>query len=138
MGDAEDVVKLVIRTESGITLDLDINMAAAIPLPPFQIFGERGSMDLDPATEAWRIRYRTDDPWRGVGIHEELAAPGRRYGTGAEIDWTEEQIPLRTIAPVDYYQECYEFYALDKEPYVPIEETMTVVETIQRCRDDSR
>ena len=43
-GDAEDVAKIVMETENGMILDLDINFAAAIPITPFQVFGDRGSI----------------------------------------------------------------------------------------------
>ena len=137
MGDAEDVVKVVIRTENDMTLDLDINMAAAMPLRPFQVFGDRGSMDLDTEEGVWRIKYRSDDPWENVEIHEEFLAPGRRYGSGAEIEWTEETIPLSEVERVDYYEKCYGFFALDGEPFVPIAQTLTVVDTIERCRESA-
>jgi len=134
MGDADDVVKVVIRTQNGITLDLDINMAAAIPFPPFQILGDRGSMTLDTEAGVWRVKYRRDNPWDDVEVHEELAAPGRKYGTGTPIDWIEETVSLSDVDGVDYYQQCYEYYALDREPFVPIAQTMKVMEAIEQCR----
>ncbi len=36
-GDAEDMAKIVMETENGMILDLDINFAAAIPITPFQV-----------------------------------------------------------------------------------------------------
>ena len=42
IGDADDVLKAVIVTQNDIIFDLDINMAAAIQLPPWTIMGSRG------------------------------------------------------------------------------------------------
>jgi len=41
LGDADDVVKVLIDTENGIILDIDINMASAQPMPVWHILGKR-------------------------------------------------------------------------------------------------
>jgi len=139
LGDAEDVVKAVIETESGTILDIDINMAAAQPLQPWHILGAYGSITLDENGEAWRIRYY-DPELLGAGvIHENLAAPQRRHGNvDEEITWQETTIPLADFEPVDFYAQCYAFYALDRPPFVPLEETLALMRVLDACRKDAQ
>jgi predicted dehydrogenase len=139
LGDAEDVVKAVIETESGVLLDLDINMAAAHGMRPWQILGQRGSIVLDETKRAWHVRfYREEALGEGV-VHEELAAPQRKYGNIDEaIPWEEITVPVNDYEAVDYYAQCYRFYALDQAPYVPVEETREVMRVMKMCRERAR
>jgi scyllo-inositol 2-dehydrogenase (NADP+) len=136
LGDAEDVVKAVIETESGTILDLDINMAAAHSMPSWQVLGKRGSIILDQEEKAWHVRfYREEALGEGV-VHQELAAPQRRYDNVDEkISWEEQTVPVAEYAAVDYYEQCYRYYALDEAPYVPIEETREVMRVLEMCRE---
>ena len=134
LGDAEDFVKLIIRTENDAILDIDINMAAAIRVDPMFIMGDKGSMRLDEDMDAWQIKYHRDDPWDGVGTNEELAAPDRRYGTGKHVEWIDETISFSEAKTIDYYQKCYEYFAKGSQPFVPISETLRAMEVIDTCR----
>ena len=139
LGDADDVVKAVIETESGTILDVDINMAAAQPLQPWHILGTYGSITLDETEQAWCIRHY-DPKILGAGvIHENLAAPQRRYGNvDEEIAWQETTIPFADFEPVDFYAQCYAFYALGQAPFVPLEETMALMRVLDACRKDAQ
>ena len=132
------MVKAVIETESGVILDVDINMAAAHPLRPWHILGKYGSIVLDEEQKAWRVRYYRPEAL-GEGItHEELVAPQRKYGNIDEvIPWEEAVFPLADYPQVDYYQKCYDFYALDAEPFVPIEQTRELMRVLEACRKDA-
>ena len=137
LGDADDVVKALIETEDGTILDLDINIASAHPMPPWQVLGQRGSLVLDPAQEAWCVRYyRAEDLGEGA-VHTNLAAPDRRYGNSETIPWQEAVVPLSDAQPVDYYQKCYEYFGLDRPPFVPASETREVMRVLDVCRTSS-
>jgi len=138
LGDAEDVVKAVIETESGVILDVDINMAAAHPLQPWHILGHYGSIVLDEQAQAWRVRYYDPDILGSGVVHDELVAPQRRYGNVDEvIPWQEAAFPLADYAPIDYYAKCYAFYALDQPPFVPIDETLALMRVLDACRSSA-
>jgi scyllo-inositol 2-dehydrogenase (NADP+) len=135
LGDAEDVVKAVIETESGVILDLEINMASAHPMRPWQVLGQRGSAVLDEVAWAWHVRYYREEALGEGVVHAELAAPQRRYDNVDEtISWEEQTVPVSEYAAVDYYEQCYRYYALDEAPYVPIEETREVMRVLEMCR----
>ncbi|MBN1348637.1 Gfo/Idh/MocA family oxidoreductase [candidate division KSB1 bacterium] len=136
-GDAEDVVKVVIETESGLVLDLDINMASAFPMTPWRILGQRGSILLDEAEQVWRVKYYYQRDLPDIAVHPELAAPNRMYSSGEVIPWREKSIPLSDYEEVDYYQKCYDYFALNREPFVPIQETREVMRVIEECRKNN-
>ena len=137
LGDAEDVVKAVIETESGVILDVDIHMAAAHSFPPWQILGQRGSIVLDPAQSAWQVRYFRADELPELATQTGLAAQGRRYPS-QPIPWLEATFSIPDFEPVDFYERCYAFYALDEPPFVPIAETREVMRVLDACRSSNR
>ena len=137
LGDADDVVKAVIETGSGVVLDLDINMAAAHPIQPWLIFGRRGSIVLDETADAWRVRYFQEADLAPVAVQQGLAAEERRYGSGETIPWKEVVLPLSTFKPVDFYEQCYGYFALGQEPFVPVAETREVMRVLDACRRDA-
>ncbi len=135
LGDAEDVVKAVIETESGMVLDIDISLAAAQPLVPWQILGSRGSIRLNNSGDGWLARYFDPEVLGDGVVHRDLAAPDRRYGNIDEvIPWQEIEVPLSDFAPVDFYGRCYAFYALDQAPFVSVEETLATMRVLDSCR----
>ena len=134
LGDADDVVKTIIETESGVILDLDINMASAQPAPRWHVLGKHGSALFDETEQVWRVRYYLPRELASPELHTELAAPERRYGSGETIPWQEEVIPLSDFQPIDTYQKCYEYFAMGSEPFVPIDETREVMRVLDACR----
>ena len=137
LGDADDVVKALIETENGMILDLDINMASAYPLPVWQVLGQRGSLTLDQEAKCWRARFFRQDDLAAVPTQEGLAADGRRYGSGETIPWREEVFALSDYQPIDFYAQCYDYFALDSEPFVPVAETREVMRVLDACRQDA-
>ena len=133
-GDAEDFVKAFMETENGIMLDLEINMASAHSMPPWQINGEYGSIVLDAENKRWHVRYAEHDQFEKIKMQDGLAAMNRSYGNGMEINWLEKAFDIAVFPAVDYYAECYEYFALNKNPFVPVEETMEVMRVIELCR----
>ncbi len=131
-GDADDVVKIVFETESGILCDLDINMAAAQPFPSWQVLGTHGSATLDETNRAWKIRYRTNEP--ASILQSGLAAEQRRYGSGEMLEWAETAVALADYPPLNFYDKCHDYYALGKSPFVPLSETREVMRCIDQCR----
>ena len=62
---------------------------------------------------------------------------GRWADPQHKIPWKEELFPLEDFKPVNFYEKCYEYYALDGEPFVPVEETREVMRVLHTCRADS-
>lgn len=134
MGDADDVVKAVIETEKGIILDLDINMASILPMQAWMILGERGSIVYDKESEKWKVKYYKKEELKDLQIQDGLAANGRQYGPGEEIIWHEEFFDPKDFEAIDFYDKCHEYFAEDKEPFVPVSETRELMRTLDECR----
>ena len=137
LGDAEDAVKVVIETENGAILDVDLNEASAHRMTPWHILGQRGSIVLDEEEQAWRVRFFRPEELSDGAANEELVAPGRRYPSMADIPWREETWPLSDFQPIDFYQKCYEYFALDGPPFVPIAESRELMRVLDACRQDA-
>ena len=138
LGDAEDVVKVVIETENGTILDLDINQATAHPIPPWQVLGARGSIVLDEAQQAWQARFYREEDLANVAVQAGFAAEARRYGSGEIIPWQKASFALADAQAIGYYQKCYEYFGLDQEPYVPVAQTREVMRVLDACRESAR
>lgn len=133
LGDADDVVKALIETANGIILDMDINMAAAFRLPKWMILGDKGSIKLDD-DGSLVVRCLDAGALPGSACKEELAATGRLYGNQDKPDWLEEKVAVADFQPIDYYDQCYAYYALGEKPFVPVAETREVMRVIEECR----
>lgn len=137
LGDADDVVKATIETENDIILDIDINMACAVQLPPLVIMGSRGTAvweTREDGTPIFRIRYYKESELKHLSLKDELAVPGRTYSNFDEIRWYEEEIAIPEFNTMNFYDKCYAYYALGEKPFVPIEETREVIRVISECR----
>jgi predicted dehydrogenase len=134
LGDADDVVKALIETENGVILDIDINMAAALPLQEWLVAGERGSLMFDRTQNAWIARYYAPGTLPALHTQEGLAAEERRYGSGETIPWRDEIFPVAESARIDFYAHCHNYFAGGKPPFVPVEETREVMRVLDACR----
>jgi predicted dehydrogenase len=136
LGDADDVVKLVIETENDVTLDIDINMATAVPLPPWALLGQYGSASMERTErgEEFVVRYLKPEELPALDINTQLAAPGRQYDNGDRLTWYEERFAVNDFQPIDFYEQCYRYFALGEAPFVSVEETREVMRIIQECR----
>ena len=137
-GDAEDFAKLVMETSNGITLDIDLSWAySASELDSLVILGKYGSIISDRTVKGppeLVVRYLKEDELPDLPLHGELAAPGRTYGNNDKLNWHEERIQVNDFKPVDFYKKCYEYFALEKQPFVPVVETRDLMRIIHECR----
>lgn len=140
LGDADDVVKALIETQNSIILDLDINMAAALPLPMFILMGSCGTAALERNSQGqsvFKIRYyKEDELKKDIDVHTEFAAPGRSYSNlDDKIIWYEKEINTADFSGVRFYDKCYDYFALDKKSFVPVTETREVLRVMNKCRE---
>ena len=133
-GDAEDVAKILIETENGLILDLDITMAAALPIPAWQILGGRGAVVWDDESASWHIRYYQKDEFTGMEIQNNLAATNRSYGDDQVFPFREERVRSADYKPIVFYDKAYDYFAGGTRPFIPIEETREIMRIIEICR----
>ena len=139
LGDADDVVKVLLQGDDGLTVDIDIDQAAALPMLPMQLFGRYGAASLEdgPEGKVFRLRYVKPEELPPLEASDALIAQGRRYSQEGPLPWHEETIPVRPEDALDFYDAAYRFYALDEAPVVPVAETLRVMEIIDRCREQA-
>lgn len=133
LGDADDVVKAIFTTESGIILDLDISQACSAPFIPWHILGEFGSAYFDQDSQSWHMKYYSPEDEEPLEIQDGLAAAGRQY-VAESISWYEEEISLSDYELTSFYEKCHDYFGLNDDPFVPIEQTREIMRVIAECR----
>lgn len=136
MGDAEDMVRVMMETESGTVLDVTINQASAIPFSPLTVLGERGGMQLRTNASGnpeFYVKYYLPKELSERKVDDGLAAPDRKYPSEV-IPWHEEIIPVRNEAAADYYAQCAAYFGGDAKPPVAVSDTLYVMELMAECR----
>ncbi len=138
VGDADDVVSLLMKTESGVTLDINISQAAALAGPEWIVYGTTGAIISGRNAEGnpeFHVRWYDSSAVPTVTASDALAAANRSYNNEAPLPWQEEHIPVDGKYAIDFYGKVHEFYAEDKAPFVPVEETLYIMDTIRRCHE---
>lgn len=138
VGDADDVAHIFMQTESGIKLDVDINQAAALVDTEWAIYGQCGAIRSEKSPEGkpqFRVRYYDPKEVPAPEASENLAAAGRKYNHDVALPWVEEVIPEDSSYIIDFYGKVYEYFGEDKAPFVPVEETLYLMETIKHCHE---
>lgn len=139
-GDAEDVVNIQLISESGVILNVDINQAAALPTPAWAVYGKYGAIVSEVSEDngmQFRMRWYDPSELPTAVASEDLAAAGRSYNNDVSIPWKEEVYRLDNSYEIPFYQKVYEYCALGQEPFVPIRQSLYLMELIDRCYKDA-
>ena len=133
VGDADDVVKVVMETTSGILLDIDINMAAALPSTPLMIYGQYGTARMEE-NDSWKLRYLNPAELPEIRMEEAMAYSIREY-PHEDLPWHEEYLPAEPDAQLGaFYDGCYRCFTHTGDPLVPIAETRRLVRAIDAAQ----
>ena len=130
-GDADDVVKVWLRTRRNQLLDLEINQAAALPLPPWHVCGRYGT--LVQSEDTFHIRYYDPEQAPELEVFEG-AAPGRSYDNKDRLPWREETVPIRSVARLDFYANVHETLTGNAAPHIETHESRELIRVIEQCR----
>jgi len=136
LGDAEDVVRLMIETEKGMILDVDINNASAIAESPITIWGKYGTAAVEKDENGdsfFHVKYYDPLALEKKEALKTLEMKDRRY-PHETIPWKEERIALRYVDRGDFYGDCLAYFQGRGESPVPIEETVEVMRILEECR----
>ena len=129
-GDAEDVVKMLINGKSGCLYEVSINVASACPFPTLTLYGDKGTAVALPGNK-WKIVYCEN--MQKIKLDETLSASDRKYPS-EKLPWKEEIIDGIPEHYGDFYLHVYDYFAGNTSPFVPIEETLEVMRTLELCR----
>ena len=133
LGDAEDVVKLVLESESGILLDIDINQATALESPGWRIYGNSGTAENYGSD--WRVRYCNPAELSKIELYD-IAAVRERHYPSEQVKWYEERfsLPQAPSAAQIYYDRLQETIRDNAPPAVSEAETLELISLIDQAR----
>lgn len=134
LGDAEDVVKIILETRKGVMGDLDISQASVINPYRINIWGTCGALTMDK--ESMHLRYFDPCKLPQREVNPSLASAGRKYPS-EPIDFVEETVSIDKSLGIDVYTDFARAIRKDLPPVVRPEETLALMETMQWCRDEA-
>ncbi len=137
VGDAEDVVKVLLETRGGAIGEVDINQASTTNPYFIDVWGTRGTVKLPPDDLAnFRVRSFPAGTLRRKSLDPALASAGRRYPEG-DTPLTDTVIPVDQGLAVDVYADFARAIRGGRPPFVRPEEPLAVMRLIDRCRAQS-
>lgn len=91
-GDCEDHVHLLLQAENGRVADVFLTSSCAVPLPRFVVLGSAGSA-ISVDDKVAKVRFYDPSQVPLLKPKDGMAA-NRKYGTGEQLPWQEEDRPL--------------------------------------------
>lgn len=134
IGDAEDVVNIIMESASGVTCDLEINLGSPVYEDSWTVFGDLGMARWSSASRMWELQYVTPGTLKELTLQQGQTAQDRTYSVEGEIAWIKESVATEKYSPANYYDYIYEYMAENKPPFVPLSDTMEVMRFINACR----
>ena len=136
LGDAEDVVRLMIETENGMILDVDVNTASAHNTSKIVLWGKYGTAQLAKNAEGqqcFHVKYYDPQELGSQEASKSLEMKNRQYPR-EQINWKEEWIPLSSVEKRNFYTDCLKYFAGEGESPVPVHETVEVMRILDECK----
>ena len=134
IGDAEDLVNILMTSASGVSCDLEINMGSPIPEDSWTVFGTLGMARWSSTSGRWDLQYVQDGTLKELSLQNAQAAENRAYSREGQINWIKESIPVEKYPPEDYYNYIYDYFAGGQPPFVPLSDTLEVMRLMEECR----
>jgi len=130
LGDAEDVVKVAYATRAGITGELDVNMGSTISPYQMEVYGTKGAIVLHG--EEFTVKTLPASLPKKK-LDASLASAGRAYPQ-EKVRFRERTVPVDGKLEVDVYADLARAIRTGSAPFVPPEETLALMEIMERCR----
>jgi scyllo-inositol 2-dehydrogenase (NADP+) len=134
LGDAEDVVKIVYQTRSGVIGEVDINQATVHTPYDIEVYGTRGVITKNK--NEFTIRYLSPKDLKTKTLDTRLASADRKYPDD-DIRCRQEVVQVDPELQVDVYKDFARAIRTAGTPFVPPEQTLEVMRIMDRCRKDS-
>ncbi len=134
LGDAEDVVKIVLETAQGVLGECTINQASTIRPYDFLVWGTCGAISL--TGNRFQVRWFDPAALPPKSLDPSLGSEGRKYPSDA-IPYQEEEVPVDPAFAVDVFADFADAIQHGTPVAVPPKETLALLEITERCRADS-
>lgn len=135
LGDAEDVVKIVIETKRGLIGEVDINQACVRRLYELEVIGTTGVIVFEEGK--FQIRYFAKAALKPKRLNSSLAAAQRQYPHEG-LPCKEECVEVDQRYAVDVYQDLARAIRTGKKPLVDPREPLAVLRLFEQCRRDAK
>ena len=135
LGDAEDVVKVVFQTRSGVIGDVDINQATVYSPYDIEVYGTRGVITKNK--DEFTVRCLSAKQLKVKKLDTSLASANRKYPSD-EFESSQEVIKVDPAYQVDVYKDFARAIRTNTLPFVPAAETLEVMRIMEWCRKDSK
>ncbi len=137
LGDAEDVVKIVIETKQGLIGEVDINQACAQSLYDLEVIGTTGVITLQTGqSNVLHVRRFSKAALKPKRLDRKLASANRQYPSD-QIAFKEETIPVNKQFAVDVYRDFARAIRTGTVPFVDPRETLALMRIMAQCRCDA-
>lgn len=135
-GDADDHVKIVMKGESGLVVDVEVSSCVGYPGPEYWVVGKYGS--LQGSTRKFTYKYY--DPKEAPElVADEGPAEGRSYGKPEELPWVEktEDIAAAGDVKVTFYENLYNAIRKGEPLVVTAESVRQQIDFFDKVREQS-
>ena len=138
-GDVEDHVKMLLRTENGVTIDMEDSSSAATTqhAPEWTFLGACGAATFSGGVA--RVRYFDEKKAPRIRVRPGPRVKGRLYGNEDRLPWEEEEIPFPGNSHQGFYDAVHATLREGVEfPIDPrqVREMMRVLEVCRRQNPD--
>ncbi len=134
VGDAEDVVKIVIETRAGVLGEVDINQACTRNLYELEVIGTTGVIAL--RDKALEVRTFRPAQLKRPCLDGALASADRRYPAGG-VAISDKVVPVDARLGLDLYADFARAIRDGRPPAVTPAEALTLMRLLDRCRKAS-
>jgi scyllo-inositol 2-dehydrogenase (NADP+) len=131
-GDADDQVKVVVRGETGMVVEVELSYACALPLPAWIVMGSRGTLISDGKTS--RIRYTKARKLPKMKATDSHMVATRSYAAVETIEFEEEQVPSSLEPKRTFYDYLHDSIRKGKPLFVTPDSVRQVMWVIQQAR----
>lgn len=134
LGDAEDVVKVVIETRSGNIGEAEINQASTIKPYELLVWGTTGALEYEQGV--FKLRYFDPRKLPPKELDPRLASADRKYPAD-DIEFREETIPVDGKYQIDVFHDFATALRTGAPTVVRPQEILTVMKVMELARESS-
>jgi len=134
LGDAEDVVKVVVETRAGNIGEAEINQASTLNPYEMLVWGTHGALLYKQGT--FQLRYFDPRRLPPKELNPNLASADRKYPTD-DIEFVEETIPVDNKLQVDVFHDLAKAIRTGSPTIVQPQEILSVMKVMELARESS-
>ena len=135
-GDAEDYVKILLRTKDKPVIDVEISSCTTFPQPMYTVHGERGGLSGGPAGLTWRYYDPQTAPEQTL-IRSPLPGPSycREELAMIERSWTPNEAEQNAFAYMSnaYYDGVFAALRESAQPQITPQQVRVQIAVIEEC-----